>query len=97
MIPTAIPFLEKLKTPAFVRSKAGVISIKKRRGECTTDAFSRPALSLEGERSDTQAGLLAYSHRLPLLPSLLPVDSWGRLLLTVTGSHRICTGFPIHP
>jgi len=58
---------------------------------------SRPALSLEGERSNTQAGLLAYSHRLPLLPSFLPVESWSRLLLTVTGSHRTCTGFPIHP
>jgi len=57
----------------------------------------RPALSLEGERSDTQAGLLAHIHRLPLLPGSMPVESWGRLQFTVTGSHRTCTGFPIHP
>jgi len=45
--------------------------IKKRRGEYTMAHFPRPALSLEGERSDTQAGLLAYNHRLPLLPGFL--------------------------
>jgi hypothetical protein len=49
--------------------KAGVfILIKTAPDGCIAALLTRPALSLEGERSDIQAGLLAYSHRLPLLP-----------------------------
>jgi len=57
----------------------------------------RPALSLEGERSDTQAGLLAHIHRLPLLPGSMASGIVGSAPVYSDGIAPDLHRFPYSP